>query len=745
MTYSDRVEPGKRIYPNAAQAIATPESIVLVQTLNRLTLDSRLADLPSHDFQVSLTTLGEAIEQAFLRRPELPGVMITNKGQIVGIISKTQFYQWLSRPYGIETFLRRPIRSLWQMIADTSGVSNVEIFREKFLVLSASCPIHQAVELALKRPASLAYEPIAIEWTDGQWRLLDMQVLLLAQSRLFALTKEAADAANTAKSEFLANMSHELRTPLNAILGFTQVMLRDLKRDMPAEGEQNNRPPSLQQQQQYLDIVNRSGEHLLGLINDILEMSKIEAGKVTLKLQSFDLYGLLDNLQKMLQLKASAKGLALSLQCAPEVPRYVQADEGKLREVLINLLSNAIKFTTSGSVTLHVSVDRTEPERNRGVDAEPRIAFAIADTGAGIAPEEIAKLFTAFGQTEIGRQSNQGTGLGLAISQRFVQLMGGKITVSSNPGKGTTFAFTLPVALACASEVRASQEIRKVIGLAPNQPDYRLLVVEDRWESRLLLVKLLTSVGFSVLEASNGREAVELWQSDSPHLILMDMRMPVMDGYEATRSIKGSRGAGEQEGWGRGGDAGTRRNIPQSKIQNPKSKIPMPHAPCPIPKIIALTASAFEEERTAILAAGCDDLIRKPFREEVLLEKIAQHLGVRYLYEDERVEASTPLSLKATPLSLKATPLSFEAELQPEQNEIATAEQSLPHYLSQMPQEWIEQLHQAALKCSDREIDRLCEQIPDECAPLARTLREWASDFLFERAIELIEQTKVGA
>lgn len=681
---------------------------MLAQKLDNLTLDSTLADLPTHDFQVSLTTLGEVVSKEFQKHPERPGVLITDEGQLVGMISRTLFFEWLSRPYGLETFLRRPIKSLWRMIADAEKILDVETLAEKYLLLNATYSIDKAVELALNRPAPIVYEPIVLEWIDGQHRLLDMQVLLLAQSRLFALAKQAADSANRAKSEFLANMSHELRTPLNAILGFTQVMSRD--RTISTE------------HQQHIGIISRSGEHLLELINDILQMSKIEAGRVTLNSHSFDLYSLLDDIKVMLQLKALSKGLQLIFDYTLDVPQYVNTDEGKLREVLINLLGNAIKFTQEGYVKLTVICQNLKPSRfemqdsaTGAVKSEEQefsqspinccLYFEVEDTGPGIAPEELNKLFTTFGQTETGRKSHQGTGLGLAISQNFVQLMGGNITVNSIVGKGTTFAFDIQVTLAEASEIPTPPEIRKAIRLEPNQPDYRILVVEDHPDSRLLLVKLLTSLGFCVYETDNGQNAVALWSSTSPHLILMDMRMPGTDGYEATKLIRG--------------------------VETLRRKISGGQATV----IIALTASAFEEDQSRVLSVGCNDLVRKPFREEVLLEKIAQHLGVRYLYEESVASEEN----WQEHLSSKKT----QGESITEDRQEVCSIQSLVVHLSQMPSEWVENLNRAALKCLDHDILRLVEYIPEEHTLLAITLKDWANNFLFDRVITLIQQAFV--
>ena len=478
--------------------------------------------------------------------------------------------------------------------------------------------------------------------------------------------KEAAEVANRFKSEFLSKMSHELRTPLNAILGFTQVLTRDTSLN--------------QEQQEQLEIINRSGEHLLTLINDVLEMSKIEAGRISLNESSFDLYRLLDSLEEMLQLKAESKGLQLVFDCAPDVAQYVQADEGKLRQILINLLGNAIKFTQEGGVTLRVRMANGEENHltpNSLIPNPYSLFFEVEDTGFGIAPEELDTLFEAFVQSESGRKSQEGTGLGLPISQQFVRLMGGDITVSSTLGQGTVFRFDVPIRLAEAANVQTRQLQRRVIGLEPGQPTYRILIVEDRWENRQLLVKLLSPLGFEVREAANGQEGVALWKSWEPHLIWMDMRMPVMDGYEATQQIKA-----------------------QLKGQ--------------ATVIIALTASALEEERSIVLSAGCDDFVRKPFQASALFEKMAQYLGVRYIYE----EPTTPSSLQ---------PEAFPGVL--------TAEA-----LAVMPDEWVAQLHQAATQAHAKLIFQLIEQIPEQNVPLASIVADLVNNFRFDKITDLTQK-----
>ncbi|GAB1545059.1 hypothetical protein NUACC21_77350 [Scytonema sp. NUACC21] len=460
----------------------------------------------------------------------------------------------------------------------------------------------------------------------------------------------AAQAASIAKSQFLSHMSHELRTPLNAILGFSQLLARS-----------NSLSPDEQEQ---LKIINRSGEHLLGLINDILSMSKIEAGQVTLHKYRFDLYQLLCELEQMLQLKATAKNLQLIFERAADIPQYVETDEGKLRQVLINLLGNAIKFTKSGSVTLRVSlVQHKKPMLND--TQQMTIQFAVEDTGPGISPDEMDTLFDPFVQTETSDRSMQGTGLGLPISRHFVQLMGGDIAVNSTRGKGTIFTFDVLLNQATAADRKKASTTSQVIGLQPNQPTYRILVVEDVEDNRLLLVKLLEPLGFQVRQAVNGTEAVALWSSWEPHLIWMDMQMPLIDGYEATRQIKAT----------------------------PKGKDTV---------IIALTASAFEEERSKIFSAGCDDFISKPFQQSVLFDKISEHLGVRYIYEDKN---QLPLQSATLPRKLTAEDLNV------------------------MPPDWQAKLYQAALCLDDELVLHLIEEIPENEAFLAHALTDLVQNF----------------
>lgn len=398
--------------------------------------------------------------------------------------------------------------------------------------------------------------------------------------------KERAEDASRAKSVFLANMSHELRTPMNAILGYSQLMIRDLS--------------LLPEHRENLITINRCGEQLLTLINDVLSISKIEAGKTTLERTTFDFHALLRDLENMFDASMDAKGLQFEVIGTEDLPRYIATDESKLRQVLVNLLGNAVKFSEQGGITLRVYVED-------GISGGMRLAVEVQDTGVGIAEHELGKVFQYFEQTESGKKSKTGTGLGLAISRNFIRMMGGDIVLTSKEGKGSTFRFQMDIGKGDETGFKAlvAQQRRVIIGLAPDQHIPRLLVVEDIKESRKLLVKLLRTVGFQVEAAVNGQDAVEKWKKWQPHLIWMDIRMPIMDGYQATTEIK---------------------NAPGGKDTF----------------IIALTSSVFEEDRLKVIEHGLDDFVRKPFREHEIFEVIRKCLGIRYVYEmkDEGLKPS---------------------------------------------------------------------------------------------------------
>jgi PAS domain S-box-containing protein len=396
-----------------------------------------------------------------------------------------------------------------------------------------------------------------------------------------------SEAANRAKSAFLSTMSHEIRTPLNAILGYSQLMLRD-----PALGTEA---------QANVKIINRSGEHLLALINDVLDMSKIEAGRVEINPVTFSLPRLLNDLENMFRLRAEAKALRFELLADTESAPYVVADEGKVRQVLINLLGNAIKFTEHGRVELHVTIEQREHSL--------WLSARVGDTGSGITEEERLRLFQPFVQTKGGLNTQRGTGLGLAISRQHARLMGGEVTVTARPSGGSVFLFEIPIEKGKSGVVHKQGAHTRVIALRPGQEVRRILVVDDHFENRNWLVKLLSAVGFSVRGANDGEEGIRIWREWSPRLILMDIHMPVMDGLEATRRIKA----------------------------DPKGEKA---------SVIILTASALDEERRSASQSGADDFLSKPCREDELFESIRVLLGVVFDYEeanaDEQAAARTP-------------------------------------------------------------------------------------------------------
>ena len=399
-----------------------------------------------------------------------------------------------------------------------------------------------------------------------------------------------AERSSSQKSEFLARVSHEIRTPLNAIIGFSQILERDSGLDP--------------RQQEQIATVARSGQHLLGLINDILDLSKIEAGRLALNPGDFNLHLLLDDLAKMFGLRAEAKGLHMHLERASDVPRHVRGDEGKLRQVLINLLGNAIKFTATGAVSLRAGC--TPPDTASTDTGTVQVWFEVEDTGPGISEADQALLFRPFQQAEAGRKSGGGTGLGLSISQRLLRLMGGGISLRSTPGHGSCFRAHLPLAVAQETEPPHPREpgLHAVnVQLAKGSPAVRVLVVDDLPDNRRLLHDVLQPAGFTVLQAHNGAEALTLFEQHAPHAVLMDMRMPVMDGYEATRRIKASPNGA--------------------------------HTP-----VIAVTASALQDDRQAIMDCGVDAYLSKPIVPLHLFAKLQELLHLNYQAPAEEPAAS---------------------------------------------------------------------------------------------------------
>ncbi len=434
---------------------------------------------------------------------------------------------------------------------------------------------------------------------------LHLEELVETRTAELLKAKQAAESANIAKSTFIATMSHELRTPLNAVLGFSELMTRD--------------DSITATQKDTLNIINRSGTHLLNMINDVLEISKIEAGHSELVVQACDLPNLLQDIGNMIIGQAADKRLSFALEIDTDIAQCVAVDNGKLQQVLINLLGNAIKFTQQGGVILRA---RTYPlASGTGV----MLIIEVIDSGYGMTEDQQAKLFKPFVQLVPTRSNVSGTGLGLAISKSLIELMGGHISVSSTPGTGSTFRIELPVAIAHKNNITAVEECQTVKGIMPDQPVWRLLVVDDNTDNRLLLTTMLTAVGFQVREVENGQEAVGLFAQWQPHLILMYMRMPVLDGYKAATKIRQLTG----------GDS---------------------------VKIIAITASAFKEQYRSIIDAGCDAVIHKPFRISEVFAVLTKMLNVKFIYEDSTSLVSSSF-LGVTAEMLDALPITLRQQL----------------------------------------------------------------------------------
>lgn len=484
-----------------------------------------------------------------------------------------------------------------------------------------------------------------------------------SQMSLAEAERNAAQASE-AKSQFLANMSHELRTPLNAILGFSQLMSRD--------------PQLNQTQRKNVEVINRSGEHLLSMISDVLDLSKIESGHVEVELEPIDLESMLNDIMEMMSVRALSSGLELTLDPLSSYHRHITSDPGKLRQILINLLGNAIKYTQEGKVTVSLT------EKPHDDPQKSWLLVKVTDTGIGIAAEEAERVFQPFEQVS-GYSRTKGTGLGLAISRHFISLMGGKISLKSEPGVGSEFYFEIPVVVDQSPSEQASSVTKgEVVGLAPGQEDFRILVVDDQIDNRALLSQLLTGIGFYVEEAENGQLAVEMFQQWQPHLIWMDFRMPVMDGLQATAAI---------------------RQLPGG------DKV----------KIVTITASVFMDQRDKAFAAGCDGFICKPFRNCEIFNCMEELLGLKYLYQ-------------------QAPQAAIQTATKHEDEDFSNQEltENLLEEMMSLSVEQLQQLSDVALELEPAALKKEIEQLPNP--QLVERLLPMVDDFQYEAILGLCEQ-----
>jgi len=540
-------------------------------------------------------------------------------------------------------------------------------------------------------------------------QLQQIQAQLSAQvdesAEKLSLAQNNLEAAERAKSEFLARISYELKSPLYTILGYVQLLQSQLK-DLPSAGEN-------------LESIRGSGHHLLALLSDLLEMTQLEANQMILNQSNFNLRRFLESLETTLQPQAIAKGLHLIFYLPSEVPATITADEIKLRQVLLHLLNNALKFTNSGGVTLRLGVgDRAWIMEEETVlnDAFYSLFFEVEDSGCGMTTSELEQLFEPFSLLKL----ESGMGLGLAISSKLIRLMGGNIMVNSDVGEGTIIKFNIAVQVgqqnSCQENLQSSS---RIIGLAPNQPECRILVADDRPENRQLIIKILKPLGFQVREASNGEEAISIWSNWLPHLIWMDSRMPIMNGLAAVQQIRRLESMG----------------VFPPGVEPPKSII------------IGIISGNFAKEQSSHLKEGYDDWVRKPFEIEIILETIARHLQVRYLYEMEEIDKESPDGdITTIPLEDWANhPLvnksAFNSEVisPSRRGRLELIKPLSRQSLQVMSAQWIREVNHSAKAGDSTQLYELIQQIPRHHEALGLGLKALLEQFNFAKIRDLTE------
>jgi len=526
-----------------------------------------------------------------------------------------------------------------------------------------------------------ALRMVGINW-DVTQQLAAEQELLRHRSNLEELVAERtvalsvavgeAEAANRSKSSFLANMSHEIRTPMNVILGYSQLLSRDRTLS--------------EQQRRKIEIILSSGNHLLSLLNDVLEMSRIEVGRTELVLEVFDLDVLLRDVAAMFAESVAAKDLRLSFERDPRSVQKLEGDAGKVRQVVINLLNNAVKFTNAGQISVR-ACDSSDAHGKHLVKIE------VVDTGIGVAGEDCQRIFNAFDQGGGGARRG-GSGLGLAISRNFARLMHGDLTVRSQPQQGSTFTFTFQALPVPAKQERA--ELPMPARLASDQDRRRVLITDDVAHNRELLKDLLSKVGFETAVAADGEQALELEASWHPHLVLMDLRMPGIDGLETLRRLR-ARGC---------------KAI-----------------------LVAFTASALAQSEEQARQAGADAFLCKPYRDAELLGKLGQLLGIRYAFElqPQEVQLKEVQSREVQSRELHAR--SAEPAAASGTSEVSV----LSKLLTEVPESLLLELRNAALAGRAQRLQSLAEQVGRHSGGAALSIGMLARDFRYDALVAALD------